>query len=97
MQRTRQVTLASLSIVSGKCCRFPGNRGAPIFLLGLSTVLLIELLLLTPICIVTKWVLMGRYREGNYPLWGRTYLRWWMVRTPSPAHYVQEPNVAHGV
>ena len=50
------------------------------FLVGLPTILLLEVLLLAPVCAVTKWTLMGRYREGNYPLWGWVYLRWWMVR-----------------
>jgi hypothetical protein len=63
--------------------RFPGARGAPVFLVGLPTILLVEVVLLTPVCVATKWLLMGRYREGNYPLWGLIYLRWWMVR-PSP-------------
>jgi hypothetical protein len=46
-----------------------------VFLVGLPTILLLEVLLLAPICAATKWALMGRYREGNYPLWGWMYLR----------------------
>lgn len=31
------------------------------------------------IAIVCKWVLIGRYKPGRYPLWGSMYLRWWLV------------------
>ncbi|KAI9021385.1 hypothetical protein DFJ74DRAFT_707339 [Hyaloraphidium curvatum] len=27
-----------------------------------------------------KWAVVGRYREGRYPVWGGTYLRWWITR-----------------
>ncbi|MCX6129345.1 MAG: amino acid adenylation domain-containing protein, partial [Proteobacteria bacterium] len=30
--------------------------------------------------IASKWILIGRYKLGDYPLWGSYYLRWWMVR-----------------
>ena len=26
-----------------------------------------------------KWLIIGRYRAGAYPLWGTYYLRWWTV------------------
>lgn len=26
-----------------------------------------------------KWLIIGRYRAGCYPLWGSYYLRWWLV------------------
>ena len=29
--------------------------------------------------IVLKWLIIGRYRAGEYPLWGGYYLRWWLV------------------
>ncbi|KAI8093662.1 uncharacterized protein BX664DRAFT_261054 [Halteromyces radiatus] len=32
------------------------------------------------IAILVKWVVIGRYRAGRYPLWGQYYLRWWFVR-----------------
>jgi non-ribosomal peptide synthetase-like protein len=28
--------------------------------------------------IVAKWVVIGRYRAGEYPLWGLYYWRWWL-------------------
>jgi acyl-CoA synthetase (AMP-forming)/AMP-acid ligase II/acetyltransferase-like isoleucine patch superfamily enzyme/acyl carrier protein len=30
--------------------------------------------------IAAKWLIIGRYRPGIAPLWGHTYLRWWLVR-----------------
>lgn len=29
--------------------------------------------------IAAKWLVVGRYKEGRYKLWGAAYLRWWMV------------------
>jgi non-ribosomal peptide synthetase-like protein len=26
-----------------------------------------------------KWLIIGRYRRGAYPLWGSYYFRWWLV------------------
>ncbi len=37
--------------------------------------------LLTHICVVAKWVVIGRMKEGEYPLWGTYYFRWWFVKT----------------
>lgn len=29
--------------------------------------------------ILAKWVIIGRYREGLYPMWGLYHTRWWLV------------------
>ena len=29
--------------------------------------------------IAAKWLLIGRFRPGRYPLWGWYYCRWWLV------------------
>ncbi|PKI82503.1 putative NRPS-like protein biosynthetic cluster [Malassezia vespertilionis] len=29
--------------------------------------------------IAFKWVVIGRYRPGKYPMWSNYYLRWWIV------------------
>ena len=29
--------------------------------------------------ILGKWLIIGRYKPGSYPLWGSMYLRWWIV------------------
>jgi non-ribosomal peptide synthetase-like protein len=28
-----------------------------------------------------KWLVIGRMKEGDYPLWGTYYFRWWFVKT----------------
>jgi non-ribosomal peptide synthetase-like protein len=30
-------------------------------------------------CILLKWLVIGRYKPGNYPLWGWFYFRFWFV------------------
>ncbi len=32
-------------------------------------------------CIVIKWGVIGKYKEGTYALWGSYYFRWWFVTT----------------
>ena len=29
--------------------------------------------------VIIKWTIIGRYKEGRYPLWSNYYLRWWFV------------------
>ncbi|EKX52743.1 hypothetical protein GUITHDRAFT_84689 [Guillardia theta CCMP2712] len=29
--------------------------------------------------VICKWIIIGRYKPGRYPLWGQYYLRWWLV------------------
>jgi non-ribosomal peptide synthetase-like protein len=29
--------------------------------------------------VAVKWIVIGRFRPGRYPLWGSYYLRWWIV------------------
>lgn len=31
--------------------------------------------------VVIKWLVIGRMKEGDYPLWGSYYFRWWFVKT----------------
>jgi non-ribosomal peptide synthetase-like protein len=31
--------------------------------------------------IFLKWVLLGKIKEGDYPLWGSYYFRYWLVKT----------------
>lgn len=42
-------------------------------------VLSVVVWLLMPIGI--KWLVIGRFKPGRYPLWGTYFLRWWIVRT----------------
>ena len=29
--------------------------------------------------IAGKWLVLGRFQPGRYPLWGVTYFRWWLA------------------
>jgi len=31
--------------------------------------------------VILKWLVIGKIKEGNYPLWGTYYFRWWFVNT----------------
>ena len=44
---------------------------------ALSYGLMVYSLVLAFLC---KWLLIGKYKEGVYPLWGCYHLRWWFVR-----------------
>jgi non-ribosomal peptide synthetase-like protein len=46
--------------------------------MGISFVLALWPLMLG-LSIAAKWLIIGRYRAGAYPLWGSYYLRWWVV------------------
>ena len=35
----------------------------------------------TLISVATKWLIIGEMKEGDYPLWGSYYFRWWFVKT----------------
>lgn len=32
------------------------------------------------VAIVAKWLIIGQYKEGLYPMWGVYHTRWWMVQ-----------------
>lgn len=49
-----------------------------VFLCLISIVLSYPLLLLLSVLI--KWVVIGKFREGVYPLWGLYYFRFWFVK-----------------
>jgi len=35
----------------------------------------------TILCISTKWLVIGKIKAGDYPLWGTYYFRWWFVKS----------------
>ena len=50
-------------------------------LLGFSLAALLAYLPLYCLLVVAlKWVVIGRFRAGNYPLWGFFYFRFWLVK-----------------
>lgn len=46
----------------------------------------------TLFAVVAKWVLLGRTSEGDHPLWGWFYLRWWFVE--HLLDFVPTPTIA---
>ncbi len=33
------------------------------------------------LCVAVKWIVIGRYKEGDYPLWSSYYWRFWLVNS----------------
>ena len=53
----------------------------PALLAGLTLVVYAGFMAMFPVVVVAaKWVLIGRFRAGSYPLWGGFYLRFWLYR-----------------
>ncbi|MCW2275522.1 amino acid adenylation domain-containing protein [Rhodoblastus acidophilus] len=46
---------------------------------SLLGVYLIVQILTVFIAIAVKWIVIGRFKPGRYPLWGVYYFRWWLV------------------
>jgi len=46
---------------------------------SLLGVYLIIQILTVFIAIAVKWIVIGRFKPGRYPLWGVYYFRWWLV------------------
>ncbi|MDB5090322.1 MAG: peptide synthetase, partial [Mucilaginibacter sp.] len=49
----------------------------------ITSLLLFSLIppIFTVVCITTKWLVIGKMKAGDYPLWGTYYFRWWFVKT----------------
>ena len=49
----------------------------------LSAILLYTLIppVYSIIILLTKWLVIGKIKEGDYPLWGWYYFRWWLWKT----------------
>lgn len=57
----------------------PGNRDLPRFILA-YLLFHTSWVTITPlIFIAIKWIVIGRYKAGRYPIWGSYYWRWWLV------------------
>ena len=54
------------------------DRLMPLAVAGGAFVVLPPLVLILSIAV--KWLVIGRYKAGDYPLWGAYYFRWWFVR-----------------
>merc|ERR1719265_2121994 len=45
----------------------------------LSVTAFIKHIVFPIVLILAKWTIIGKYREGRYPVYGVMYLRWWIV------------------
>ncbi|KJZ71459.1 hypothetical protein HIM_09145 [Hirsutella minnesotensis 3608] len=56
----------------------PGRLFNVLFSISLARLLM---QCITPfLAIIAKWAIIGRYREGLFPMWGWYHSRWWMVQ-----------------
>lgn len=65
------------------CYAWIGERDSFFSLQALAmcvTLFLVMPLLSIGITVVAKWLLLGRVKPGEYPLWGWFYFRWWLVQ-----------------
>ncbi|MEO6903481.1 MAG: Pls/PosA family non-ribosomal peptide synthetase [Bacteroidia bacterium] len=54
---------------------------SPFFLITLSSIfVLITIPASIIVSILMKWLLIGKFRAGRYPLWGFYYFRFWLVK-----------------
>jgi amino acid adenylation domain-containing protein len=49
-----------------------------IVLASMFSVSLLYMVLMV-LAVIAKWVLIGRFKPGKYPIWGSFYFRWWIV------------------
>ncbi|MBX9884098.1 MAG: amino acid adenylation domain-containing protein [Novosphingobium sp.] len=54
------------------------SRVPALLLSGFSFIFIPPLAMLLSLCV--KWLVIGRFKAGEYPLWGAYYFRWWFVR-----------------
>jgi acyl-coenzyme A synthetase/AMP-(fatty) acid ligase/acetyltransferase-like isoleucine patch superfamily enzyme len=57
----------------------PGERDLGTFILAYLTFHLIWVTFTPLVFVAIKWIVIGRYTEGRYPIWGSYYLKWWFV------------------
>ncbi|HVW38358.1 MAG TPA: amino acid adenylation domain-containing protein, partial [Pirellulales bacterium] len=57
------------------------DYSAPEAILGAFATLLGIYPLMLCLAVAAKWLVIGRYKAGDYPLWGWYYYRWWLVNS----------------
>lgn len=59
----------------------PSTSGRDIeaFVLSFVSFYIIWVTIIPLVFVAIKWIVIGRYKEGRYPIWGTYYLRWWFV------------------
>ncbi|EXA29003.1 hypothetical protein FOVG_19432 [Fusarium oxysporum f. sp. pisi HDV247] len=82
LRRAVQWTIFFVSLAHSQ--KLPTNHSLPGRFLNLTVSMLIARVIMqfvSPIVgILCKWLIIGRYREGLYPMWGLYHTQWWMVQ-----------------
>lgn len=74
------VLMYSLSTIS-EAWDEPNVAARFLALVGAMTISRVSTQIVSPIFgIAFKWVVIGRYKEGMYPMWGPYHTRWWIVQ-----------------
>lgn len=59
---------------------FNKNFGITEILISLLVIGLLYNPVTLSLSVISKWLLIGKFKEGKYPLWGTYYFRWWLAR-----------------
>ncbi|KAL9570946.1 hypothetical protein ACKAV7_005283 [Fusarium commune] len=82
LRRAVQWTIFFVTLAHSQ--KLPTNHSLPGRFLNLTVSMLIARIIMgfvSPIVgIICKWLIIGRYREGLYPMWGMYHTRWWLVQ-----------------
>jgi len=57
----------------------PGQRDIGKFIFAFLAFHTIWITITPLVFVAIKWIVIGRYQQGRYPIWGSYYLRWWFV------------------
>lgn len=76
-QVTRYILFFSLLLWS--IDNLPSGRNFCGFLLTYAVFHAMSNIITPLIFVAVKWVIIGRYKQGRYAIWGDYYLRWWFV------------------
>lgn len=59
--------------------KVPGVHSLIVFVATLVAYHFLWVVITPLLFVIAKWVVIGKYRKGRYPLWGEYYLRWWFM------------------
>ena len=51
----------------------------PALILAMITMRCVSQCLFPLVGVACKWLIIGRFKAGRYPIWGTMYLKWWLV------------------
>ena len=59
--------------------RVPNEDNLVAFVITLVTFHFIWIVITPLVFVAIKWIVIGKYKAGRYPIWGEYYMRWWFV------------------